>query len=86
MARGASGVWLGAVSRLGLACRGTVCLLVGYLALRLALATHGRRGAPASAAGAVQGATVAHWCTILVSAVVRLLMHPGCRLATALVA
>jgi hypothetical protein len=38
MARGASGVWLRAVSRLGLVCRGTVYLLVGYLALRLALA------------------------------------------------
>ncbi len=56
MAQGASGVWLRAVSRLGLACRGTVYLLVGYLALRLALATHGRAGAPASSAGAVQAA------------------------------
>ena len=56
MARGASGVWLRAVSRLGLVCRGTVYLLVGYLALRLALATHGRTGAPASSAGAVQAA------------------------------
>jgi hypothetical protein len=44
MARRASGVWLRAVSRLGLVCRGTVYLLVGYLALRLALATHGRAG------------------------------------------
>ena len=38
MARGASGIWLRAGSRLGLACRGTVYLLVGYLAFRLALA------------------------------------------------
>ena len=56
MARGASGVWLRAVCRLGLLCRGTVYLLVGYLALRLALAAHGRAGAPASSAGAVQAA------------------------------
>ena len=58
MARGASGVWLRAVCRLGLLCRGTVYLLVGYLALRLALAAHGRAGAPASSAGAVQAADV----------------------------
>ena len=58
MARGASGVWLRAVCRLGLVCRGTVYLLVGYLALRLALAAHGRAGAPASSAGAVQAADV----------------------------
>jgi hypothetical protein len=45
MARGASGVWLRAVSRLGLVCRGTVYRLVGYLALRLALATDGQRRA-----------------------------------------
>jgi hypothetical protein len=56
MARGASGVWLRAVSRLGLLCRGTVYLLVGYLALRLAVEAHGRAGAPASSAGAVQAA------------------------------
>src|ERR1700693_2607792 len=56
MARGTSGVWLRAVCRLGLLCRGTVYLLVGYPALRLALAAHGRRGAPASSAGAVQAA------------------------------
>jgi hypothetical protein len=61
MARGASGVWLRAVSRLGLVCRGTVYLLVGYLALRLALATHGRSGAPASSAGAVQEAVAPAW-------------------------
>ena len=58
MARGASGVWLRAVCRLGLLCRGTVYLLVGYLALRLALASHGRAGAPVSSAGAVQAADV----------------------------
>ena len=45
-------------ARLGLLCRGTVYLLVGYLALRLALAAHGRAGAPASSAGAVQAADV----------------------------
>jgi Domain of Unknown Function (DUF1206) len=56
MARGASGIWLRAGSRLGLVCRGTVYLLVGYLAFRLSLATHGRAGAPASSAGAVQAA------------------------------
>lgn len=56
MARGASGVWLRAVSRLGLLGRGTVYLLVGYLALRLAVEAHGRTGAPASSAGAVQAA------------------------------
>ena len=61
MARGASGVWLRAVSRLGLVCRGTVYLLVGYLALRLALGTHGRTGAPASGAGAVQAAVAPAW-------------------------
>ena len=61
LARGASGVWLRAVSRLGLVCRGTVYLLVGYLALRLALATQGRRGAPASSAGAVQAVTEPGW-------------------------
>ena len=56
MARGASGVGLRALCRLGLLCRGTVYLLVGYLALRLAMAAHGRNGAPASTAGAVQAA------------------------------
>jgi hypothetical protein len=61
MARGASGVWLRAVSRLGLACRGTVYLLVGYLAFRLALAAHGRAGSPASSAGAVQQAVAPAW-------------------------
>ena len=65
MARGASGVWLRAVSRLGLVCRGTVYLLVGYLALRLAFATHGRRGAPASSAGAVQAVTEPAWGRVL---------------------
>ena len=55
------GVWLRAVSRLGLACRGVVYLLVGYLALRLALAARGRGGAPASSAGAVQAAVSPAW-------------------------
>ena len=61
MARGASGVWLRAGSRFGLACRGTVYLLVGYLAFRLALAVRGRAGAPASSAGAVQAAVAPAW-------------------------
>ena len=61
MARGASGFWLRAGSRLGLACRGAVYLLVGYLAFRLALASHGRAGAPASGAGAVQAAVAPAW-------------------------
>jgi len=61
MARGTSGVWLRAVSRLGLACRGTVYLLVGYLALRLGIATRGRTGAPASSSGAVQAVTAHEW-------------------------
>ena len=61
MARGGSGVWLRAVSRLGLVCRGTIYLLVGYLALRLAVATHERTAAPASRAGAVQAAVAAGW-------------------------
>jgi Domain of Unknown Function (DUF1206) len=61
LARGASGVWLRAVCRLGLACRGTVYLLVGYLAFRLALAAHGRAGSPASSAGAVQAAVAPAW-------------------------
>jgi hypothetical protein len=61
IARGASGVWLRAGSRLGLACRGTVYLLIGYLAFRLALAGHGRAGEPASSAGAVQAAVAPAW-------------------------
>jgi hypothetical protein len=61
MARGASGVWLRAVSRLGLVCRATVYLLIGYLAFRLALTKHGRTGAPASSAGAVQEAVANTW-------------------------
>src|SRR5450432_3409815 len=61
MARGASGVWLRAVSRLWLACRGTVYLLVGYLAFRLALAARGRAASPASSAGAVQAAVAPAW-------------------------
>jgi Domain of Unknown Function (DUF1206) len=61
MARGASGVWLRAGSRLGLACRGAVYLLVGYLAFRLAVAGRGRAGEPASSAGAVQAAVAPAW-------------------------
>ena len=61
LARGASGVWLRAGSRFGLACRGIVYLLVGYLAFRLALVVHGRTGAPASSAGAVQAAVSPAW-------------------------
>ena len=61
MARGASGVWLRAGSRLGLACRGSVYLLVGYLAFRLALASHGRAAEPAGSAGAVQAAIAPSW-------------------------
>jgi hypothetical protein len=61
IARGASGVWLRAGSRLGLACRGTVYLLVGYLAFRLAVAGRGRAGEPASSAGAVQAAIAPAW-------------------------
>jgi hypothetical protein len=61
MARGASGVWLRAVSRLGLVCRGTVYVLVGSLALRLALAAHERTAAPASTAEAVQEAVAPAW-------------------------
>jgi hypothetical protein len=61
MARGVPGVWLRSVCRLGLACRGMVYLLVGYLAFRLALAAHGRAGQPASSAGAVQAAVAPAW-------------------------
>jgi len=61
MARGASGVWLRGVSRLGLVCRGTVYLLVGSLALRLALAAHEGTAAPASSAGAMQEAIAPAW-------------------------
>jgi Domain of Unknown Function (DUF1206) len=61
IARGASGAWLRGVSRLGLACRGTVYLLVGSLALRLAFAAHKGTAAPASTAGAVQEAIAPAW-------------------------
>jgi hypothetical protein len=61
MARGASGVWLRAVSRLGLVSRGTVYLVVGSLALRLAFAVHEGTAAPASSAGAMQEALVPAW-------------------------
>jgi hypothetical protein len=53
------------VSRLGLVCRGTVYLLVGYLALRLALAIHGRSAAPASSTGALQAVTEPAWGRVL---------------------
>jgi uncharacterized protein DUF1206 len=65
LARGASGVWLRAVSRVGLVCRGAVYLLVGYLAMRLALAIHGRGGAPASSGGAVQAVSEPSWGRVL---------------------
>jgi Domain of Unknown Function (DUF1206) len=65
MARRASGALLRAVSRLGPVCRGTVNLLVGYLALRLALATHGRSAAPASSTGALQTVTEPAWGPVL---------------------
>jgi Domain of Unknown Function (DUF1206) len=59
----------GVPARLGLP--RPVYLLVGYLALRLALAAHGRAGSPASAAGAVQEATVAHaWGRVSVALLV----------------
>lgn len=61
MADGIYGRWLRAVSRFGLACRGTVYLLVGYLALRLAFGALGRLGTPASSAGAVQVAAPHAW-------------------------
>jgi hypothetical protein len=61
MMRGASGIWLRAGSRLGLASRGTVYLLVGYLAFRLSLATHGRAAAPACSAGAIHAAVAPAW-------------------------
>jgi Domain of Unknown Function (DUF1206) len=61
LARGASGVWLRVLSRLGLACRGTVYLLVGYLALRVAFGARGQPGAPASSAGAVQEVAAHPW-------------------------
>jgi hypothetical protein len=63
-------VWLRAVSRVGLVCRGTVYLLVGYLALRLALAIHGRSGAPASSAGAVQAVSEPSWGRVLLALLV----------------
>src|ERR1022692_1011726 len=40
---------------------GTVYLLVGYLAFRLALAARGRADSPASSAGAVQAAVAPAW-------------------------
>ncbi|HEY2174878.1 MAG TPA: DUF1206 domain-containing protein [Mycobacteriales bacterium] len=61
LTRGDSGVWLRAVTRLGLIARAIVYLLVGYLALRIALAEGGRTGSPASSAGAVQAAAGHSW-------------------------
>jgi Domain of Unknown Function (DUF1206) len=61
LARGAAGFWLRAGSRFGLACRGTVYLLVGYLAFRLALASHGRAGAWGERRRAVQAAVAPAW-------------------------
>ncbi len=57
LADGATGRHLRWVSQLGLVSRAAIYLLVGYLTLRLALATHARTGEPASATGAVQEAT-----------------------------
>ena len=61
IAAGTSGRWLRAVSRFGLVSRAVVYLLVGYLALRLALAIHGRAAEPVSGAGAVQEAARHSW-------------------------
>ncbi len=70
MTLGTAGVWLRAVSRLGLVCRAAVYFLVGYLALRIAISAHGRAGAPASSAGAVQAAARSwgHLALILLAA------------------
>jgi Domain of Unknown Function (DUF1206) len=84
LVRGAWGVWLRAGSRLGLACRGVVYLLVGYLALRLALATHGRLGAPASSGGAVQEVVAPGWGRVwLVVVVAGLAGYAVCQLVEA---
>src|SRR4029453_17412335 len=56
IAAGTSGRWLRAVSQFGLVSRAAVYLLVGYLAMRLALAVHGRTAEPASSTGALQEA------------------------------
>jgi hypothetical protein len=61
IAAGTSGRWLRAVSRFGLVSRAAVYLLVAYLALRLALAIHGRASEPVSGAGAVQEAARHTW-------------------------
>jgi hypothetical protein len=61
IAAGTTGRWLRAVSQFGLVSRAVVYLLVGYLALRLALAIHGRAAEPASSAGALQEAARHSW-------------------------
>jgi Domain of Unknown Function (DUF1206) len=60
-ASGISGVVLRIVLRLGLASRAAVYLLVGYLALRLAVSPGPRLSDPASASGAVQQAAAQSW-------------------------
>ncbi|PZS27431.1 MAG: hypothetical protein DLM58_18860 [Pseudonocardiales bacterium] len=61
VATGTTGRWLRAVSRVGLVSRAAVYLLVGYLTLRLVLATHPRAAEPASSTGAVQQAAQGSW-------------------------
>lgn len=61
IAAGRTGRWLRGVSQFGLVSRAVVYLLVGYLALRLALAVHGRSAEPVSGAGAVQEAARHPW-------------------------
>jgi hypothetical protein len=59
---GAPGRWLRALTQWGLVSRALVYLLLGYLALRIALAAVGGRTAePASSAGAVQEAARQTW-------------------------
>jgi len=54
-------MWLRRGVPLGLACRGTVYLLVGYLAFVSRLAATGGPAPPASSAGAVQAAVAPAW-------------------------
>src|SRR6478672_5316931 len=61
IAAGTTGRWLRAVSQFGLVSRAAVYLLIGYLALRLALAIRGRAAEPASGAGALQEAARHSW-------------------------
>ncbi len=59
---GTAGRWLRALAQWGLVSRAVVYLLVGYLTLRIALATAGgRMDEPASSAGAVQEAARQTW-------------------------